>query len=65
MKQEENLVWQLIGAESNYKHDCKFANSGTGHTIYCDNPSDEAPRKCTYRMCETNMCNCFYFLQKK
>ena len=64
MKQEDNLAWQLIGAENNYKHDYKFANSGTGHTIYCDSRDEEAPRKCTYRICENKMSECPLFSAK-
>lgn len=65
MKKEENLMLYILSEGDEYKHDCKFANSGTGHTIYCDNPSDEAPRKCTYRMCENSMNKCPLFSAKE
>lgn len=64
MKKEENLMLHILSEEDVYKHDCKFANSGTGHTIYCDNRDENAPRKCTYRMDEQNMCNCALFSAK-
>jgi hypothetical protein len=64
MKKEENLMLYILSnGKDEYKHDCKFANSITGHTVYCDNPSSEAPRKCIYRMNETDMCNCALFLK--
>lgn len=61
MKQEENLVFNLIGNQNKYNNSCIFANSGTGHTVYCDNREETAPRKCIYRMSEENMCNCPLF----
>ena len=64
MKKEENLMLYILSEEDVYRHDCKFANSGTGHTIYCDSRDEEAPRKCIYRINEENMCNCTLFSAK-
>lgn len=64
MKKQDNLTQMLIGAQDSYNYSCIFANSGTGHTIYCNNPDDEAPRKCTYRLCEERMKECTLFSDK-